>query len=126
MKNFIKRFLRQTAAPQRGFTLIEMVVVLGIIALLMLIIIPNLNVQRDRASSRQSAALTEIVHNQAETYVFDKQQPEQADTGAKPTKIEDVTLKDLREENYLNEKQYQQASREGIKPQRPAAPTNHA
>ncbi|BEI53801.1 prepilin-type N-terminal cleavage/methylation domain-containing protein [Lactiplantibacillus plantarum] len=43
MTLLMKRLMKKTAAPQRGFTLIEMVIVLAIISLLMLIVVPNLN-----------------------------------------------------------------------------------
>ena len=61
----LKRIMLKTTAPRKGFTLIEMVVVLAIIALLMLIVIPNLNKQRENASKHQREALQEVVYNQA-------------------------------------------------------------
>ena len=71
MTLLMKRLMKKTAAPQRGFTLIEMVIVLAIISLLMLIVVPNLNQQRKQAAGRQQEALTEVVQNQAEMYAND-------------------------------------------------------
>ncbi|RRK09545.1 prepilin-type N-terminal cleavage/methylation domain-containing protein [Lactiplantibacillus garii] len=103
--NRLKRLLKKSAAPQRGFTLLEMVVVLAIIALLMLIVIPNLNDQRKTASQRSDAALKQVVHNQAEMYANDTGNP-----------INDVTLEKLRDGAYLNSNQYSRASTKQIKP----------
>mgnify|MGYP003365024375 CR=1 FL=1 len=90
----LKRIMLKTTAPRKGFTLIEMVIVLAIIALLMLIVVPNLNAQRENASKRQSEALQEIVYNQAEMY--HNEHPEV------PGK---VTIETLKDNQYLNEKQ---------------------
>ncbi|MFC6294653.1 competence type IV pilus major pilin ComGC [Lactiplantibacillus daoliensis] len=94
----LKRFLLKTTAPRKGFTLIEMVIVLAIIALLMLIVVPNLNAQRERASAKQSEALQEIVYNQAEMYKSDHQDAKG-----------DVSIDQLEAEKYLNKKQAAQA-----------------
>lgn len=68
MTLLMKRLMKKTTAPQRGFTLIEMVIVLAVISLLMLIMIPNLNHQREVAAGRQKDAVVEVVQNQAEMY----------------------------------------------------------
>ena len=106
----IKRFIKKTAAPQRGFTLIEMVIVLAIISLLMLIVVPNLNQQRKQAAGRQQEALTEVVQNQAEMYAND--------TG-KTVTDDDAMLEELRNKGYINDGQYKQAKSQGISPVRP-------
>lgn len=101
----LKRFLKKTAAPQKGFTLLEMVIVLAIIALLMLIVIPNLNAQRETAAKRSDAALEQVVNNQAEMYANDKGQA-----------IENVTLEDLHNNQYLNDDQFNRAQRMNKEP----------
>jgi len=110
MTLLMKRLLKKTTAPRKGFTLIEMVVVLAIIALLMLIVIPNLNTQRNNASKRQAEALTEVVQNQAEMYAND--------TGAAITEGTEM-LKTLKDHDYINQGQYDQAVRQHINPVRP-------
>jgi len=106
----LKRIMLKTTAPRKGFTLIEMVVVLAIIALLMLIVIPNLNKQRENASKHQREALQEVVYNQAEMY--------QNDAAEHPN--EPATLESLKTYHYLTPAQYDQAKRDGVEPQRPA------
>lgn len=106
----LKRIMLKTTAPRRGFTLIEMVIVLGIIALLMLIVIPNLNKQRENASKHQQAALQEVVYNQAEMY--------QNDVADHPN--EPATLESLKTYHYLTPAQYDQAKRDNVDLKRPA------
>jgi len=108
----LKQVMRKSVAPRKGFTLIEMVIVLAIIALLMLIIVPNLNTQRESAHKRQSAALVTVVQNQAEMYIndFDIKDPSQ------------VTLKLLEDKGYLTEKQAKQADDEKVQVVKPTKP----
>ncbi|ETY73809.1 competence type IV pilus major pilin ComGC [Lactiplantibacillus fabifermentans] len=101
--NYVKRMLLKTTAPRKGFTLLEMVVVLGIIALLMLIVIPNLNASRQRAETKRNEALTKVVNGQAAMYLNDN-----------PGK-KSVTVDQLFEAHYLTESQKNQASDQQIK-----------
>lgn len=110
MTLLMKRLMKKTTVPRRGFTLIEMVIVLAIISLLMLIVVPNLNQQRKQAAGRQQEALTEVVQNQAEMYAND--------TGATVTDDAKM-LTELRDKGYINEGQYKQATAQGISPVRP-------
>jgi len=105
----LKKVMRKSVAPQKGFTLIEMVIVLAIIALLMLIIVPNLNTQRKSAHERQSAALVTVVQNQAEMYIndFDVKDPSK------------VTVELLEDKGYLTSKQAKQANDENIQTVKP-------
>jgi len=105
----LKKVMRKSVAPQKGFTLIEMVIVLAIIALLMLIIVPNLNTQRKSAHERQSAALVTVVQNQAEMYIndFDVKDPSK------------VTVELLEDKGYLTSKQAKQANDEKIQTVKP-------
>ena len=110
MTLLMKRLMKKTTVPRRGFTLIEMVIVLAIISLLMLIVVPNLNQQRKQAAGRQQEALTEVVQNQAEMYAND--------TGATVTDDAKM-LTELRDKGYINEGEYKQATAQGISPVRP-------
>jgi len=96
----LKKAMRKSLAPQKGFTLIEMVIVLAIIALLMLIIVPNLNSQREKAGERQQEALGTVVRNQAEMYANDHN-----------VKVTDksVNYENLKDDKYLTDKQKKQA-----------------
>ncbi|AVK63304.1 prepilin-type cleavage/methylation domain-containing protein [Lactobacillus sp. CBA3606] len=104
----VKQFWHKVSAPHRGFTLIEMVIVLSIIALLMLIVVPNLNAQRKTAGDRQNKALTEVVQNQAEMYANDMNKD-----------ITTVNIQELQTAKYLNSQQAKQALDQKIDPVRP-------
>ncbi|AKP63624.1 prepilin-type N-terminal cleavage/methylation domain-containing protein [Levilactobacillus koreensis] len=56
---------------RQGFTLIEMTIVLFIISLLVLIILPNLNGQRQRAQGIHRGAMTTVVQGQVTAYIDD-------------------------------------------------------
>lgn len=103
--NRLKRIFIKGSQPRAGFTLIEMVVVLGIIALLMLIIIPNLNHRRELAADKSDRALVQVVHNQAAMYANDQNED-----------LKQVTLDDLRKAQYLNSSQYERAKANHVDP----------
>lgn len=84
---------------RKGFTLIEMVIVLFIISLLLLIMIPNLAAQKDHADERSNAAFKTTLRTQAELYRENK--------NPNPTK---VTVSDLLKDNYISEAQKKQAN----------------
>ncbi|MFT8393641.1 MAG: competence type IV pilus major pilin ComGC [Liquorilactobacillus ghanensis] len=94
--------MEKNKARFQGFTLIEMSIVLFIIALLILIILPNVGSQRQRAQSVSDQALVEVVQTQANLY------RDQFDTKS-------VSLDDLKKEGFLSEAQYQKAVKEEIK-----------
>lgn len=56
---------------RKGFTLIEMVVVLFIISLLMLIMVPNIVAQKENADKKSDEAFKTTLITQAETYLAD-------------------------------------------------------
>ncbi|GMA69469.1 hypothetical protein GCM10025879_07150 [Leuconostoc litchii] len=82
---------------KRAFTLIEAAIVLFIISLLMLLILPNLNVQRKHAVESHATAMVSTVQTQIDLYQNDH------------PNVENVTLSVLKSENYLSEKQFQKA-----------------
>lgn len=95
MKQLIKKAHAHHGLQQQqsAFTLIEATVVLFIIALLMLLILPNLNRQRDKAEETHRKAMVGTVQTQIDLYLNDH--PEQ----------KTVTLADLRKEDYLTKQQ---------------------
>ena len=54
----------------KGFTLIEMLVVLLIISILLLLFVPNLTKQKDHVKESGSAAVVKVVEGQAELYAL--------------------------------------------------------
>lgn len=92
---------RVTHGDRKGFTLLEMSIVIFIIALLIMIIVPNITKQKDHATSVHTEALQTMVQTQAELYLEDQQNEKEPDT--------DVSLKELFEKNYLTQKQYNKA-----------------
>lgn len=85
---------------RRGFTLVEMTIVLFIISLLILIILPNLSQQRRHAQSIHQGAMQTVVQGQVTAYLDDHQQTT-------------VTYDELKNAQYLTAQQVQQAKKEG-------------
>ena len=56
----------------KGFTLIEMAIVLFIISLLILIVLPNIGMQRKHADSINGKALQTQLNTQAQLYMDEK------------------------------------------------------
>lgn len=97
MKNGLTK-LWQKNKKQRGFTLIEMVVVIAIIVLLMLLIAPNLAKQKESAEKSTDRAFQTTLETQVQLY-------ENANE-----KDKNITFQDLRNDGYLTEKQLKKAS----------------
>lgn len=90
------------AKIKKGFTLIEMTIVLFIISLLILIILPNVTSQKKNARHIQGDAMTQVVQTQVDLYENEYNEL------PKP-------LDELQDKGYLSDKQVQQANRNGIK-----------
>lgn len=88
---------------RRGFTLIEMVIVLFIISLLMLIMIPNIIEQKDHANNTSNDAFKTTLKTQAELYLENN------------PNAETVTVEMLKENNYISDKQSDRAAKLNIK-----------
>lgn len=88
---------------KKGFTLIEMTIVLFVISLLILIIIPNLTNQRKNAETIHTSAMTSIVQSQIDSYL--NEHPDDLD----------VTYAELQKDGYLTKKQVQKAKSKGIR-----------
>lgn len=99
----MKKKLKQLKEAIKGsrfkeaFTMIEMLIVLGIVALLMVIIIPNISGQKQRIDKQANENITEIVTTQANAYYLVEGSGQA------------VTLEILVAEGYLTEKQAKEA-----------------
>lgn len=77
----------------RGFTLIEMLIVLMIISVLIILIVPNLSGRTKEVNSKGCQALVSVVQTQVEAYALDH--------GQLPS-----DLQQLAAENYISEEQF--------------------
>ncbi|MBG9988536.1 prepilin-type N-terminal cleavage/methylation domain-containing protein [Aerococcaceae bacterium DSM 111176] len=91
--------MHKKTRKRNGFTLIEMLIVLVIVALLMAIIIPNVAGQRDRIEAQGAENITEIVTTQLNTY------------GIVEGSTDGVTTQMLAADGYLTAKQVEEATR---------------
>lgn len=78
----------------KAFTLVEMLVVLGIISLLLLIFVPNLSQQKDAIQKKGNAAVIKVVESQMELYELEHDK--------------EATVADLQADGYITEKQAEQ------------------
>ncbi len=82
---------------RKGFTLIEMVIVLFIISLLLLIMIPNLASQKTHAQNESDKAFRTTIVTQAELY------------SESNGNTEKINLTELKEKGYISEGQFKHA-----------------
>lgn len=85
----------------RAFTLLEMIVVLFVVAILMLLVVPNMSDKRDRIDKQGTQALASVIQTQAALYAL-----ENKDKG--------VSLDALLAGGYLSAKQVQEAQERSI------------
>ncbi|HEM5111179.1 TPA: prepilin-type N-terminal cleavage/methylation domain-containing protein [Streptococcus suis] len=78
----------------KAFTLVEMLVVLGIISLLLLLFVPNLSKQKEAIKESGGTAVVKVVESQMELYELEH------DTEA--------TVAELQVKGYITEKQAEQ------------------
>ncbi|MGO0057740.1 competence type IV pilus major pilin ComGC [Streptococcus suis] len=78
----------------KAFTLVEMLVVLGIISLLLLIFVPNLSKQKAAVQEKGNAAVVKVVESQMELYELEHDK--------------EATVADLQAAGYITEKQAKQ------------------
>ncbi|MGQ7461952.1 competence type IV pilus major pilin ComGC [Streptococcus suis] len=76
---------------KKAFTLVEMLVVLGIISLLLLLFVPNLSKQKDAIQEKGNAAVVKVVESQMELYELEHDK--------------EATVADLQAAGYITEKQ---------------------
>lgn len=86
---------------KNGFTLLEMLIVLGIIAVLFLLFIPNIIKQSDNIQGTEKETITNVVKTQRELYTLEKNE--------KPT-----SLDMMYQEKYLTKKQFEKAQKLSI------------
>ncbi|WP_105158508.1 competence type IV pilus major pilin ComGC [Streptococcus suis] len=87
MKNLLK-------LKKKAFTLVEMLVVLGIISLLLLLFVPNLSKQKAAVQEKGNAAVVKVVESQMELYELEHDK--------------EATVADLQADGYITEKQAEQ------------------
>lgn len=83
---------------KKGFTLIEMLIVLVVVALLMAIIIPNVAGQRARIDKQAAENIADILETQANTYLLVEND-------------DDVSLGELISSGYITTKQAEEAGK---------------
>ena len=71
--------MKKLLKKKKGFTLIELLICLFIIGLMMLLIIPNIAKQREKAQEKSDAAIVKVIENQQELYQLDKNVKEKPD-----------------------------------------------
>ena len=81
--------LKNRLKKKEGFTLIEMLIVLFIIAILLILIIPNITKNIDTAKDKSSQAYEKTVQSQVTAYQINE-------------KDNDVTFEKLVEKHYLD------------------------
>lgn len=86
----------------QGFTLLEMLIVLFIIAVLIILFVPNLVKQTDNINEQGNTAITKVIETQSEMYYLD--------TNKRPTSTED-----LFKEGYISAEQKNKADELNIK-----------
>lgn len=96
MRKYLKEFIQKNK-KQKGFTLIEMVVVIAIVVLLLMIIAPNLAKQKNNAEKSTDRAFQTTLQTQVELYSNEF------------PKDKEISFKDLLDNGYLTEKQFEKA-----------------
>ena len=71
--------MKKLLKKKKGFTLIALLICLFIIGLMMLLIIPNIANQRQKAQEKSDAAIVKVIENQQELYQLDKNVKEKPD-----------------------------------------------
>lgn len=83
---------------KKGFTLLEMLVVLIIVGILMAIIMPNISGQKDKIETQAKQNIAQIIETQVNTYKLVEDSS-------------DVTLSNLQSKGYLTTRQVDEAVR---------------
>ena len=94
--------LKKCFKKKKGFTLIEMLVVLFIIGLLSLLVIPNLASQREKATDKTDTAIVRVVEDQYQLYLLNEGETSQA-----VDNIDGEALNTLVTKKYITQEQKQ-------------------
>lgn len=98
MTTFVKKQWVAKRKERKGFTLLEMLLVVFIIAALLLLVLPNLINQQDKVTAQTDQAFVTAVQNQVTLYT--------TNTGKKPTKFSELHTE---EADYLSDEQLKKA-----------------
>ena len=94
--------MKKLLKKKKAFTLIELLICLFIIGLMMLLIIPNIANQRQKAQEKSDAAIVKVVENQQELYLLENKDDKDS-TAGKDAKPSPAILK---EKGYITQEQY--------------------
>lgn len=79
--NYIQKKRKRRRKNNNGFTLLEMLIVLFVIAVLIILFVPNLAKQTDSINKQGDAALEKVIETQTEMYYLDNnEKPASLDT----------------------------------------------
>lgn len=109
MKNKVKKYivnLLKKNRKQKGFTMIEMVIVVAIIAILIMLIAPNLLHQKERADDKSAQAFKMTLETQAQLYKDDQDDKE------KDEDKKEISFENMEADKYLTKDQVKKAKRE--------------
>lgn len=84
----------------KGFTLIEMIIVLFVISVIMLLIIPNISKNKESIDTKGNEAFVTVVQTQLDLYTMNE-----GEAGL----TNENTFSSLHEDKYLSENQFEQA-----------------
>ncbi|MEY8371789.1 competence type IV pilus major pilin ComGC [Aerococcaceae bacterium 50-4] len=103
MKKLLIKLIKKSRQKQ-GFTLIEMVIVLFIVAALLLLIIPNMSKQATKAEETTNSALVETVEAQGQIYMLEENK-------------DAFTPEELANKGYISTDQLEQYNTIPVKPE---------
>ncbi|HCM89511.1 MULTISPECIES: competence type IV pilus major pilin ComGC [Vagococcus] len=93
---------KQKNKKYEGFTLLEMLIVMFVIAILIVLFVPNLMKQTDGINKKGDIALEKVIETQSEMYYLDKE--------SRPT-----STKELFDGGYISKEQKKKADELEIK-----------
>lgn len=96
-------WMKKKLLNNKGFTLVEMILVLFVISVLLILVIPNVTKQKEKIDHQGTDALVTVVETQIELYQLEK------------GNVESVTFEMLEKAGYLKNKQVKNAKDKGIK-----------
>ena len=96
--------MKKLLKKKKGFTLIELLICLFIIGLMMLLIIPNIAKQREKAQEKSDAAIVKVIENQQELYLLDNKDAKGSTEGTSSTDAK-PSAETLQSKAYITKKQ---------------------